>query len=298
MRFATAARPSATDMIVVRSVEDVRREIAAARARGEEIALVPTMGALHAGHLSLVQTACEDCDFVVVSIFVNPAQFGPHEDFDKYPRAFEADLEACRECGVNLVFVPDVATIYPDTFSTFVEVEGLSDVLEGRCRPGHFRGVATVVLKLLNIVQPDVAYFGRKDYHQQALIRRMSHDLDLPTDIRTCDTVRELDGLALSSRNRYLSDDERVAALSLSKCLKLAKQRLTAGATDVDSVRREMLALLNETPGVTVDYATIADPESLADITSPQPEMIALVAAKVGPARLIDNLPIRMPVDP
>ena len=298
MRFATAARPSATDMIVVRSVEDVRREIAAARARGEEIALVPTMGALHAGHLSLVQTACEDCDFVVVSIFVNPAQFGPHEDFDKYPGAFEAQLEACRECGVNLVFVPDVATIYPDTFSTFVEVEGLSDVLEGRCRPGHFRGVATVVLKLLNIVQPDVAYFGRKDYQQQALIRRMSHDLDLPTDIRTCDTVRELDGLALSSRNRYLSDDERVAALSLSKCLKLAKQRLTAGATDVDSVRREMLALLNETPGVTVDYATIADPESLADITSPQPEMIALVAAKVGPARLIDNLPIRMPVDP
>lgn len=297
MRFATAARPSATDMIVVRDVESVRREIAVARARGEEIALVPTMGALHAGHLSLVQTACEECDFVAVSIFVNPSQFGPHEDFDKYPRAFDADLEACRECGVHLVFVPDVATIYPDSFSTFVEVEGLSDVLEGRCRPGHFRGVATVVLKLLNIVQPDVAYFGRKDYQQQAMIRRMCRDLNLPTNIRTCATVRELDGLALSSRNRYLSADERVAALSLSKCLKLAKRRLSAGETDVEAVRREMLALLNEAEGVTVDYATIADPESLADIASPQPEMIALVAAKVGPARLIDNLPIRLPVD-
>ena len=297
MRFATAARPSSTDMIVVRDVDDVRREIAAARAREEEIALVPTMGALHAGHLSLVQTACEDCDFVAVSIFVNPSQFGPNEHFDKYPRAFEADLQACRECGVNLVFAPDVSTIYPDTFSTFVEVGGLSDVLEGRCRPGHFRGVATVVLKLLNIVQPDVAYFGRKDYQQQALIRRMCRDLDMPGEIRTCDTVRELDGLALSSRNRYLSDDERIAALSLSKCLKLAKRRLTAGETDVELVRHEMLALLNETGGVAVDYATIADLESLADITSPQPEMIALVAAKVGLARLIDNLPIRLPVD-
>lgn len=298
MRFATAARPSATDMKIVRGVEDVRRDIAAARARGAEIALVPTMGALHAGHLSLVQTAREECDFVAVSIFVNPAQFGPHEDFDKYPRAFEADLQACRECGVNLVFVPDVTTIYPDRFSTFVEVEGLSDVLEGKCRPGHFRGVATVVLKLLNIVQPDVAYFGRKDYQQQTLIRRMCRDLDLPIEIRTCATVRELDGLALSSRNRYLSPSERVAALSLSKSLKLAKQRLTAGETDVKSVRREMLAMLNDARGLEVDYATIADPESLADIASPQPEMIALVAAKVGPARLIDNLPIRLPVAP
>jgi pantoate--beta-alanine ligase len=297
MRFATAARPSTADMLVVRSVEDARREIAAARARGEEIALVPTMGALHAGHLSLVQTACEECDFVAVSIFVNPSQFGPNEDFDKYPRAFEADLQACRECGVNLVFAPDVSTIYPDTFSTFVELEGLSDVLEGRCRPGHFRGVATVVLKLLNIVQPDVSYFGRKDYQQQAIIRRMCRDLDMPGEIRTCDTVRELDGLALSSRNRYLSDDERIAALSLSKCLKLAKQRLTAGETDVELVRREMLALLNKTRGVAVDYATIADPDSLADITAPQLEMIALVAAKVGRARLIDNLPIHLPAD-
>ena len=295
MRFATAARPSATDMIVVRDVESVRREIAVARARGEEIALVPTMGALHAGHLSLVQTACEECDFVAVSIFVNPSQFGPHEDFDKYPRAFDADLEACRECGVHLVFVPDVATIYPDSFSTFVDVEGLSDVLEGRCRPGHFRGVATVVLKLLNIVQPDVAYFGRKDYQQQAMIRRMCRDLNLQIDIRVCPTVREPDGLALSSRNAFLSREERRSARALSECLRIAESMIVREKAGLDDVRAAMRERLEREPNLQIDYATIADAESLEEVTDPVAEMIALVAARVGKTRLIDNLPIKRP---
>lgn len=296
MRNATTTGSPVADMIVVSEVNDVRREVAAARQRGDEIGLVPTMGALHAGHMSLVQTAREECDYLAVSIFVNPTQFGPSEDFDQYPRVLEADLDACRNAGVDLVFCPEVSTVYPETFSTFVDVENLSTVFEGKFRPGHFRGVATVVLKLLNIVEPHAAYFGRKDYQQQTLIRQMCRDLEVPVAIRVCPTVREPDGLALSSRNQYLSSDERVRALSLSKCLKMAKSRLTAGETNVDGVRKSMLDLLNSTPGVTIDYVTIADPETLEEILSPQPEMIALVAAHVGSTRLIDNLPIRLPV--
>ena len=296
MWFATASSETAHETKVVRSVSRVRRAVRRARRDGKEIGFVPTMGALHAGHLSLVQTAREECDYLAVSIFVNPTQFGPNEDYQQYPRTFEADLQACRDAGVDLVFAPHVSTIYPERFSTFVEVEGLSDVLEGAFRPGHFRGVATVVLKLLNIVQPDVAYFGRKDYQQQLLIRRMCRDLDLPVEIRTCPTVRESDGLALSSRNRYLNPEQRRAALSLSQSLKLAREQLMAGQSDVDAVRRAMREHLEGTAGVTVDYATIADPETLEEVSCRQPELIALVAARVGPARLIDNLPIHLPL--
>lgn len=280
--------------MTVEDVASVRREVSVARQRGETIGVVPTMGALHEGHLSLIRTARQETDYVVVTIFVNPTQFGPNEDFDRYPRTLDADLQACRETGVNLVFHPAVETVYPKGFSTFVEVEGLSDVLEGAHRPGHFRGVATVVLKLFNVTCPDVAYFGRKDYQQQVLIRKLCRDLDLPVEIRTCPTVREPDGLALSSRNKYLDADQRRSSLALSQSLKLAEERLLAGETDVQAVREAMRAYLDATPHVQVDYATVVHPETLAELSEPLPEMVALVAARVDAVRLIDNILLRL----
>ena len=282
------------EMTVVGSTGELRREVAAARGRGEKIGVVPTMGALHAGHLSLIEVARAECDYVVVTIFVNPTQFGPNEDFQQYPRSLDTDLDECRRACADLVCCPDTEEIFPEGCATFVEVEGLSSVLEGKFRPGHFRGVATVVLKLLNSTSPDVAYFGRKDYQQQILIRKMCADLQLPVMIRTCPTVREPDGLALSSRNRTLNDEQRQSALLLSQSLKLAKEQLLAGETNLDAVRQTMLTHLSSDSAVSVDYATIAHPESLEEITEPLPEMVALVAARVGPARLIDNLPIRL----
>lgn len=278
------------ELKLVEITEDLRREVAAARAEGGRIGLVPTMGALHEGHLSLVRAAREQCDFVVVTIFVNPAQFGPHEDFGQYPRRLESDLAACRELGVDLVYHPATESVYPEEFKTFVEVEELSNMLEGAFRPGHFRGVATVVLKLFNRVCPDVAYFGRKDYQQQLLIRRMCADFDLPISLQICPIVRDEDGLALSSRNSYLTPQQRRSALALSQSLQLARDQFAKGATNVEAVRALMRAHLNETPGVELDYATIAHPESLVEIAEPLPEMIALVAARVDAIRLIDNM--------
>lgn len=280
-------------MRAVEAIPSLRQHLAAARRDGARIGLVPTMGALHEGHLSLVRAARRETDFVVVTIFVNPAQFAPQEDFSRYPRALQQDLAACRGEGVALVFHPQVETVYPEGFGTYVEIEGLSDVLEGAFRPGHFRGVATVVLKLLNLVQPDVAYFGRKDYQQQVLIRKMCRDLDLPVEIRTCPTVREPDGLALSSRNRYLSSEQRESALALSRCLRMAEDRLRAGETDVAAVRQAMRAHLESTARMSVDYATIVHPETLEEPSEPLPEMVALVAARVDEVRLIDNIPVR-----
>ncbi|HUG92061.1 MAG TPA: pantoate--beta-alanine ligase [Planctomycetaceae bacterium] len=282
------------NLVVTGQIDATRRDGEAARREGLRIGLVPTMGALHAGHLSLVDTAREECACVVVTVFVNPSQFGPHEDFDKYPRTLEADLAACRRAGADLVFHPTRNLMYPDGFRTWVDVEGLSSVLEGRFRAGHFRGVTTVVLKLLNVVQPDVAYFGRKDYQQQAVIRRMCADLDLPVEIRTCPTVREPDGLALSSRNRYLNPEERRSALSLSESLLLARKRLLAGETDVEAIRRAMWDHLAAVPLVQPDYATVAHPETLEELARPLPHMVALVAARVNSTRLIDNLPISL----
>lgn len=275
--------------VLISGVAELRSRIASAKRDGDVVGVVPTMGALHEGHLSLIHAAREECGFVVVTIFVNPTQFGPHEDFRQYPRPLEDDLAACREAGVDLVFHPDVAAVYPDGFRTFIHVEGFENVLEGAHRPGHFRGVATVVMKLLQLTQPDVAYFGRKDYQQQLLVRRMCSDLNVPVEIRTCPTVRDADGLAVSSRNRYLSAAERRSALSLSQSLQLAQQRLQAGESDVAAVRRAMTDHLLSFPGVQVDYATVADPDTLQELDRPQPDMIALVAARVGTTRLIDN---------
>jgi pantoate--beta-alanine ligase len=250
------------------------------------------MGALHDGHLSLVEAARRETDFVVVTIFVNPTQFGPNEDLAKYPRPLKADLEKCRSAGVDLVFNPAIDTVYPGGDATFVEVPGLSEVLEGAHRPGHFRGVTTVVLKLFNMVLPDVAFFGQKDYQQQLLIRHLVDDLNVPVEIRTCPTIREADGLAMSSRNAYLNAEERHTALALSQALKIAEQSLLNDGQTPAQARARMIEHLTSTPDLVLDYATIANAHSLEELDEASGEMVALIAARVGKTRLIDNLPI------
>jgi pantoate--beta-alanine ligase len=250
------------------------------------------MGALHAGHISLVELARRHSDYVVATIFVNPTQFAPTEDLAKYPRPLQDDLAKCRQAGVDVVYTPEVAAMYPDNFETYVNVEKISTVLEGAHRPDHFRGVATIVLKLFNIILPDVACFGQKDYQQQTLIRRMVRDLDIPVEIVIGPTVREPDGLAMSSRNVYLTGEQRTAALSLYRSLQLARQTIESGEADLSAVRAAMLAELTAGKLVVPDYATIADADSLEELTIPRERMVALVAARVGKTRLIDNLPI------
>ena len=280
----------ARSMFVTVESAQLRDAVAAARHSGRSIGCVPTMGALHAGHVSLMRQARTECEFVIATLFVNPTQFAPTEDLGKYPRPFETDCEQCHAAGVDLLFHPSVESIYPPGFSTFVDVEGLTAKWEGAVRPTHFRGVTTVVAKLLNLTQPDRAYFGQKDFQQQAVIRRMCRDLNIPTEIVTCPTVRDPDGLALSSRNAYLSASERASGLSLYRALSLARDKVRSGEKDVAAIRLAMRAEMEQTPGVAVDYATIADPDSLVELTEPQPRMVALVAARVGPTRLIDNL--------
>src|SRR5215472_12244281 len=233
-----------------------------ARAEGRIIGLVPTMGALHEGHLSLIAQAKRECSPLIASIFVNPKQFGPKEDFAKYPRAVETDSEKLKHAGVDAVFAPEPVEIYPNDFSTYVNVEGLSERLEGRSRPGHFRGVATVVIKLLQIVQPHRAYFGRKDAQQARLIQKMAHDLNLDSEIVICPIVRESDGLALSSRNVYLNPDERQAATVLYRALEAARSDLARGVRDVLQLRDALRRSLNKERLATVDYAEIVDAKS------------------------------------
>lgn len=273
----------------IESIAEVRQFVTEARGRGARVGLVPTMGALHSGHLSLMHAARRECDIVVVSIFVNPTQFGPQEDFQKYPRDLATDLRLCAEAGVDAVFHPATAAVYPPGFTSFVEVGGLSEVLEGKSRPGHFRGVTTVVLKLFEMVPANCAYFGQKDYQQQTIIRRMCADLNLPIEVRVCPTVREPDGLALSSRNVFLNREERQAALALSRSLRLARELLQGKATDLGGIRRQMVELLSSTPLVRPDYATLIHPDSLEEVVSPAPRLVAVVAARVGTTRLIDN---------
>ena len=277
-------------LVVAEQLPQMRGIVRNAQQRGLRVGLVPTMGALHAGHLSLIQAARAECDLVVVSIFVNPAQFGPQEDFGRYPRNLETDIKLSAEAGADVVFHPSVEVIYPSGYATYVEVTGLAEVLEGKFRPGHFRGVTTVVLKLFNIIPADFAYFGQKDYQQQTIIRRMCGELNIPIEIRVCPTVREADGLALSSRNVYLSAEERRSALALSKTLHLAEERLTAGRHNLPEIRAEMFELLTKTPRVRADYATLVHPETLAEVPEILPKLVAVVAARVGTTRLIDNL--------
>ncbi len=274
------------------TIAEVRREVAEARRSGRSIGLVPTMGALHAGHLRLIEEARRAVDFLVVSIFVNPTQFGPAEDYRSYPRTVDADRELCIIGGAQAIFAPDVAEMYPEgPAPTFVEVPALSGILEGASRPGHFRGVATVVLKLFSIVGPDLAFFGSKDYQQLLVIRRMVADLDLPVEVRAVATVREPDGLAMSSRNRYLDADHRRAAVVLSRALASASATVERGERDADRVRQGLREAIESEPLARLDYAEVADADTLepARIVGPGRRTVALLAARVGPARLIDN---------
>jgi pantoate--beta-alanine ligase len=261
-----------------------------ARAESRILGFVPTMGALHAGHTALVVRAKQDCAPVIASIFVNPKQFGPHEDFTKYPRTIEADSEKFSAAGVDTLFLPEAAEIYPNGFRTYVTVEDMSNRLEGRSRPGHFRGVATVVLKLLEIVQPKFAYFGRKDAQQVRIISQMVRDLNLDTEIVVCPIVREPDGLALSSRNAYLSAEERRAAVVLHGALEAAKTEIAAGARDSLHLQTVLRKILEAEPLAAVDYAEIVDADTFEPVTRLARPCYVLLAVFLGKTRLIDNL--------
>ncbi|MCS7250970.1 MAG: pantoate--beta-alanine ligase [Anaerolineae bacterium] len=251
---------------------------------------VPTMGYLHEGHLSLIRRARAENDHVAVSIFVNPTQFGPREDYDRYPRDLNRDLRLLEPLEVDLVFAPSVEEMYPPGFQTWVIVEEVSRPLEGAARPGHFRGVATVVTKLLNIVQPDRAYFGQKDAQQVVVIRRMVQDLNIPVEIVVCPTVREPDGLAMSSRNTYLNPAERRAATVLFRALQAAKTRYEHGERDAERLREAMREVIRAEPLARLDYVSVADPETLQELAQVEDRALLSLAVYIGEARLIDNL--------
>lgn len=273
-------------MEILSSIAETRRAL---KHKTAPLGLVPTMGALHEGHLSLVRAARRNCASVAVSIFVNPTQFAPGEDFERYPRTFEADCKLLEREGVDLVFAPPAEEMYPGAGAgTFVEVVGIGDRLDGGSRPGHFRAVATVVAKLFNIVQPQAAYFGQKDAAQVAVLRAMVRDLNLPVELCICPTVRDADGLALSSRNRYLSPAERASALSIQRALRHAQSLVDAGANG-RVIRPVMMDILNSAPGLRLDYVEIVDPHTLLPNPSARPPVLIAVAAWAGATRLIDN---------
>lgn len=272
------------------TVEQLEAALAAVRERGLTVGLVPTMGALHEGHASLLRLARAETGFVVASIFVNPTQFGPSEDFSRYPRTPADDLAVCAANGVDLVFVPDARVLYPPGFRTFVEVTSLQDVLCGAARPGHFRGVCTVVLKLFNLVRPDRAYFGQKDAQQVCIIRQMVRDLNVPVHVVVGPTVREPDGLALSSRNRYLDAAQRRHAVVLYQALHEARSHLEAGERDPETVRRVLVEQIAATPGAALDYAAVVDAETLVPPKRVHGPTLLALAVKFGSTRLIDNV--------
>jgi pantoate--beta-alanine ligase len=277
---------------IVTTIAEMTTWVARARADGKTVGLVPTMGALHEGHLALVRAARQASAFVVVSVFVNPTQFGPSEDFAKYPRTLEADQKVCAEAGADLIFAPGVDELYPSSSFTFVEVSRLGDHLCGTSRPGHFRGVCTVVLKLLNIVRPDAAHFGAKDYQQARIITQMVRDLNVPVAVRVEPTVREPDGLALSSRNRYLSAPERAVAPRIYQALQKTRARARAGEVDVARLESALAAELAALPGARVDYARIVDAQTLQPLARMDRPAVATVAVFLGTTRLIDNIEV------
>ena len=277
-------------MKICESSEQVRAAVRAAKSQGQRVGFVPTMGALHEGHLSLVRAARQQCPFVVASVFVNPAQFGPNEDFAKYPRNLDRDRQMLESEGVSLLFAPPVEEMYPAGANTFVTVEGLSDKLCGRSRPGHFRGVTTVVSKLFHIVEPDLAFFGQKDAAQAAIIRRMVRDLKFPTEIVVCPIVREADGLAMSSRNAYLDPAQRKQALVLFRALARVQTLVDQGEADSRKLIAAAKSVLAEEREVRLDYVEVVNPESLEPVAEVSKGALVAVAAFVGNTRLIDNL--------
>jgi pantoate--beta-alanine ligase len=277
-------------MEIIRSVNWMREKARNARAEQRIIGLVPTMGALHAGHIALVQQARNECSPVYASIFLNPKQFGANEDLAKYPRPLETDVEKLTAANADGLFLPDAADIYPPGFSTYVHVEGLGDRVEGKARPGHFRGVCTVVLKLLQIAQPHFAYFGRKDAQQARIIQQMAGDLNLDTEIVVCPIVREPDGLALSSRNAFLNPEERKAATILYQALLAARQELSAGIRDSHDLQRVIRKVIAGEPLAIMDYAEIVDAETFEPVIRVAKRSYIVLAVWVGKTRLIDNL--------
>lgn len=279
-------------MIVTSRIDEVREQTARARAAGRSVGLVPTMGALHEGHLSLVRRARRDDDLCVVSIFVNPTQFGPAEDLDAYPRPIHEDIRACGVEGVDLVFNPDAEEMYPRPPATTIRVEGIAEPMEGQHRPGHLEGVCLAVAKLLNIVGPCRAYFGEKDAQQLRVVRRMAEDLNLPAEIVGCPTVRDPDGLALSSRNVYLSAPDRERALSLPRALAAVQEAVEAGEPDARKLQDLGLAELERGAPDAVDYLELVDPETLDAVDEVRGEVLVCGAIRIGGARLIDNITV------
>jgi pantoate--beta-alanine ligase len=281
--------PGELGLRVITTAAAMHRHVRDVQQSGRRVGVVPTMGALHAGHLSLVHEARQRSDYVVATIFVNPTQFAPHEDLAKYPRTLDADLSALSQAGCHAAFVPAVEEMYPRGATTMVDPPEVAKPLEGVCRPGHFRGVATIVLKLFHLIPADVACFGQKDFQQALVIRRMVADLNVPIEVVVCPTVREADGLALSSRNRYLSAAEREQALALSRALRQAEQSIHAGETEsvqIVAAMRETLAAAGIT---TIDYVALADPDTLTEVPRVEGKTVALIACRVGSTRLIDN---------
>jgi pantoate--beta-alanine ligase len=277
-------------METIRTISWMKEKAREARQEQRVIGLVPTMGALHAGHLALVERAREECSPVYASIFLNPTQFGPNEDLSKYPRPLEADIEKLTSAKADGLFLPSAEEIYPPGFSTYVHVEGISERLEGKSRPGHFRGVATVVLKLFEIAQPHYAYFGRKDAQQVQIIQKMVRDLNLDVELVICPTVRETDGLALSSRNAYLGPEERTAATVLFRALQAAGKELADGVRDTLELQRTMRKVLESESRARVDYAEIVDAETFEPVVRVGRNCYALLAVRIGSTRLIDNM--------
>jgi len=274
-------------MITVNTIKDLRK---VRQELPSPVGLVPTMGFLHEGHLSLVQKANEDCESVLVSIFVNPTQFGPNEDFNTYPRDIGRDLEKLEQHGVSVVWMPEIDEMYPQGFQTWVEVKELSKYLEGKERPGHFKGVATVVTKLFTAVNPDKAYFGQKDAQQAVIIKRLVTDLNIPVDIVVCPIKREVDGLAMSSRNVYLSTDQRQAATVLYRALNEARQSFQAGVTDAEQLREILREIIGSEPLAEIQYVSCANPITLEEINGEVQRALLSLAVKFGSTRLIDNI--------
>ncbi len=277
-------------MEIFNKIEELGSYLFDKRAQGKSIGLVPTMGALHQGHLSLMREARRQCDVVVASVFVNPTQFGPEEDYSKYPRVLDRDASLAREVGVDAIFAPSPADMYPKGYRTYVSVEGITEKLCGRSRPGHFRGVTTVVTKLFNIVRPDKAFFGQKDAQQLVVIKRMVEDLNMGLQIVPVPIVRESDGLAMSSRNSYLNTQERKAATVLFRALKSAESIIDNGERDASTIISEMEKMISSEPLATIDYISIVDLEDLEDVETLEGKILIALAVRIGKARLIDNI--------
>lgn len=277
-------------MEVISNRHEIYARIAHERTTGRTVGLVPTMGALHAGHISLLEKSREVCDVSVATIFVNPSQFGPKEDFTRYPRTLEDDLAKLERAGADYVYVPDSHSIYPPGYSTYIEPPAVGNRWEGECRPGHFRGVTTIVLKLFQLVPATVSFFGRKDFQQALVIRKMVEDLNVPIRVETCPTLREPDGLAMSSRNRYLSGAERQQALGLWHALQAASDKINTGERKVAVIEQELKQTLNDHDIQAIDYAVVVDAETLEPLNTIHGSAVILIAARVGTTRLIDNL--------